>query len=92
MRRTGDEKLEECDFIIMGQICIVKDFRGQGLFNGLYQCFKKNYFEQYKAVVTEISIHNRRSLYAHLKIGFNEIERYTDSKDEWVVVEWEWSS
>jgi hypothetical protein len=89
-RRNGTIDIDKCDFLVMGQVCVDKNFRGQGLFRGLYNCFKKNYCRYFNAVVTEISVLNTRSLRAHAGIGFREIERHTDAEDEWVVVEWVW--
>jgi hypothetical protein len=37
-------------------------------------------------VVTEISARNPRSLRAHARVGFVELERFRDSTHDWVVV------
>ncbi len=81
------QKIGDGDYIVMGQICIHKDYRGKGIFQGMY--FK--YFEIYKPlygfVITEIAARNTRSLRAHLNVGFKEIYRYNEPEiEEWVVV------
>lgn len=77
---------------VMGQVCIAKAFRGQGLFEMLYQKHKEIYSDRFDMMVTEISTSNHRSLRAHERIGFKIISTYHDHLDEWAVVVWDWSS
>lgn len=77
-------------FYCMGQICIDKSYRGQGLVNSLYQKHKEVYSPQYDFLLTEISVRNPRSQKAHEKVGFRTIHTRTDAMDEWNVVVWEW--
>ena len=77
-------------FYVMGQICIAKQYRGQGLFEQLYKYHKKVYQSQFDLFVTEISTRNHRSLRAHEKIGFKIINTHRDSLDEWAIVAWDW--
>jgi hypothetical protein len=35
-------------------------------------------------------VRNVRSLRAHQRIGFEELERYCDATDEWVLLMWRW--
>ena len=78
-------------FYVMGQVCIAKDYRGQGLFEQLYKQHKKIYQSQFDLFVTEISTRNYRSLRAHEKMGFKTIYTHKDLLDEWVIVAWDWS-
>lgn len=80
-------KIGDGNYIVMGQVCIHKDYRGKGVFKGMYS----KYFELYKPlfgwVITEIAARNTRSLKAHFNVGFNEIYRYCEpGMEEWVVV------
>jgi hypothetical protein len=77
-------------FYCMGQICVAKAYRGQGLVNSLYQKHKEVYSPQYNFLLTEISTRNPRSQKAHEKVGFQTIHTRTDSMDDWNVVVWEW--
>ncbi len=74
----------------MGQICIAKVYRGQGLFEQLYNYHKEIYQPQFDLFVTEISTRNHRSLRAHEKVGFKTIHTHRDNLDEWRVVAWDW--
>ncbi len=73
-------------YMVMGQICIAKAYRGKGLFRGLYEAMRKNLGSQFTEIITEIDANNQRSLNAHLAIGFAEILRYRTDTREWVLV------
>lgn len=82
--------LSDYRFYCMGQICVAKDYRGEGLVNKLYQKHKEVYGFQYDFILTEVSTSNYRSMKAHEKVGFQTIYTYTDSMDEWNVITWDW--
>ncbi|MGB8191282.1 MAG: GNAT family N-acetyltransferase [Chitinophagaceae bacterium] len=77
-------------FYTMGQICIDKAYRGQGLFDQLYQKHKEVYSPQFDLLATEIATRNTRSIRAHERVGFKTIDVYRDELDEWAVVVWDW--
>jgi GNAT superfamily N-acetyltransferase len=81
-----------CDtpFYVMGQICVAKAFRGQGVFDALYRGHRQHYAERFALLVTEVSTRNGRSLRAHERVGFEPLHRYRDSVDEWVILGWDW--
>jgi len=76
-------------YYVMGQICVAKAYRGQGVFDRLYAAHREHLRHRFDACVTEISVRNPRSLRAHARVGFEELERYRDAADEWVVVIWD---
>jgi L-amino acid N-acyltransferase YncA len=79
------------NYLVVGQVCIAKIYRGKGLLDSCYAAYKKFYEKKYDFAITEIAISNKRSLYAHKRIGFKEIHRYTDScSTVWSVVIWDW--
>ncbi|MBE0424926.1 MAG: GNAT family N-acetyltransferase [Lutibacter sp.] len=87
------EKLvSEYNYIVMGQVCIDKKYRGLGLFDGGYEAFK-NYFKiEYDFAITEIATKNTRSRAAHKRVGFEEIYKYTDPENvEWNIVVLDWN-
>jgi GNAT superfamily N-acetyltransferase len=77
-------------FYVMGQICVASPYRGRGVFDLLYRTHREHLRGRFDSVVTEVATRNRRSLRAHLRIGFEELERYRDPTDEWVLVIWRW--
>jgi ribosomal protein S18 acetylase RimI-like enzyme len=78
-------------FYVMGQICVDRPWRGRGVFDSLYRAHRDHLSDRYDLVVTEVSARNSRSLRAHLRVGFRELERYRDATDDWVLLSWDWS-
>ncbi len=79
------------NYYIMGQICIAKEVRGQGVFEMLYHKHREIYGQQFDCIVTEIATSNQRSLRAHERVGFKTISTHSDAIDDWKVVAWDWS-
>jgi L-amino acid N-acyltransferase YncA len=73
---------------VMGQICVAKRARGQGVFTAMYDEHARRYADQFDLIVTEIADRNTRSLRAHQRQGFEVIHRYSDATDDWSVVAW----
>jgi RimJ/RimL family protein N-acetyltransferase len=78
-------------YYYMGQICVAEAFRGKGIFQGLYQAHAKFFGSRFDCLVTEVSPLNKRSMAAHLKLGFDIIHEYEDESGEWCVIAWDWS-
>jgi len=89
-RLDANPQLANRPYYVMGQICVAKPYRGRGIFDRLYAAHREHLRHRYDACVTEISVRNPRSLKAHARVGFRELERYRDATDEWVVVIWDW--
>ena len=83
--------VKDLSFYVMGQICIAKEFRGQGVFQSLYAAHKSFLSKEYDYCITEISTSNLRSMKAHLKLGFEVLHRFRDPQDEWNIVFWDWT-
>lgn len=77
-------------YFVMGQICVATEFRGQGVFSGLYRTMSSYYAERFQFVVTEIAARNGRSRAAHQKVGFQTLDHYTDPSETWDIVIWDW--
>jgi len=86
-----NKPVNDYSFYVMGQICVAKPFRGQGIFDMLYEEHRNLYGNKYDFIVTEISTSNRRSLRAHERVGFKPVYQFRDEIDEWSVVLWDWS-
>lgn len=81
------------NYLIMGQICIGKPFRGKGVFPLLYQHIKHKFSHIYNGIYTEIDDKNPRSLRAHEKVGFVIIKQYINkSGHKWHLVYWDWKT
>jgi predicted GNAT superfamily acetyltransferase len=88
----NSKNIEEYNYLIVGQVCVGKGFRGQGVLEKCYQLYKTIYKDRFEFAITEIDVRNQRSLNAHLKLGFREIHRYSspDGK-EWCIVLLDWN-
>tara|TARA_R110002020_G_scaffold82758_9_gene205201 strand:+ start:2339 stop:2884 length:546 start_codon:yes stop_codon:yes gene_type:complete len=77
---------DEKRYIVMGQICIAKPFRNQGIFRGLYKKMKEFTSDRYDHIITEVNARNERSLNAHLAVGFEIIKVYNHYEQTWNVI------
>lgn len=77
-------------YITMGQICVDKPYRKQGVFRGLYAYMQLNYNDNFELLITEVDAKNTRSLNAHYAIGFKLLKTYISNNQEWVLLSWSW--
>ncbi len=80
------------NFMVGGQICVDKDFRGRGLLRRLYHETRNRLPPGYQLCVTEVSVRNGISLEAHLRMGFDVVSTYHDGRELWKVVVWDLES
>jgi len=85
------KQLNDYRYIVVGQVCIAKAYRGQGLFDRAYAAYRDLLSPKYDFTITEIAFRNQRSLRAHQRIGFEIIHEYTSPEGEhWAIVVWDW--
>jgi predicted GNAT family N-acyltransferase len=88
-----NKKISESKYIVIGQVCVAKAFRSQGIFDKMYAKYFEFYAEKYDFAITEIASSNIRSRKAHARVGFKEILFFTDSNlIDWVIVVWDWKN
>ncbi|MBN7818177.1 GNAT family N-acetyltransferase [Algoriphagus pacificus] len=85
------KKVSEYNYMAVGQVCIGKNYRSQGLFGRCYEAYKEAFNDRYDFAITEISISNARSLKAHQKVGFEVIHTFKDEFETWAIVVWDWA-
>jgi predicted GNAT superfamily acetyltransferase len=73
-------------FIIMGQVCVAKEYRKQGVFRKLYTKMKEITSSEFDAIVTEVDATNKRSLEAHYAIGFKILLKYKANGQDWALI------
>jgi len=86
-----NKPLNDYRFYVMGQVCIARAYRGQGLFDELFRHHKEIYQPLFDLFITEIATRNVRSMRAHERVGFKTIHVHRDELDEWAVVGWDWN-
>ena len=88
-----NKKMSAYHYVIVGQVCVHKAYRGQGIFENCYAAYKERYQQKYDFAITEIAHTNTRSLNAHKRIGFKEIHSYVGpDRTAWIVVIWDWKN
>lgn len=84
-------KLQDYQYIVVGQACIAASHRGTGAFDQCYQVYKYFLKDKYDFTITEISKRNQRSLRAHKRVGFEVIHDFVAPDGEaWDIVLWDW--
>lgn len=84
------ENLRELPYVVVGQLCVAKGYRGIGLVKRLYHCFRRSLQGRYRYAVTDVARLNQRSLQAHRKVGFRTIHSILFNGLEWEVILWDW--
>ena len=80
------KSMTDSSYFVMGQVCIAKDFRGKGVFSGLYAEMKERMKGDFDYLVTEVASRNTRSMRAHEKVGFELMLNYPEGDEEWNIV------
>ena len=78
-------------YVIMGQVCIEKNYRKQGIFRGLYDFYRTQLQHEFDYLITEVAEINQRSMNAHESIGFKIIESYKEEGVIWNIMLWDWT-
>lgn len=73
-------------YVVMGQVCIDKVFRKQGIFRGLYEYMKQQLRSDFDMIITEVDFANTRSLEAHYAIGFALMQSYKSEGHDWALI------
>ena len=74
-------------FMVMGQVCVDKNYRKMGIFRVLYQHMKNELRSDFDVIVTEVDAKNTRSLNAHKAVGFEVLKEYRADNKDWVIVQ-----
>lgn len=82
--------LKNASYVVVGQLCVAKDYRGQGLVQQLYGHFRKCLEDQFDFCITDVAQANTRSLKAHKKTGYQVIDTLSYGGIAWDIVLWDW--
>ena len=78
-------------YVIMGQVCVDKNYRKQGIFRGLYDFYRTQLQQEFDFLITEVANVNLRSMSAHEAIGFKAIDSYEEDGIIWNIMLWDWA-
>ncbi|MEK6479460.1 GNAT family N-acetyltransferase [Catalinimonas sp. 4WD22] len=85
-----NKALSNTNYLVMGQVCVDKAFRGKGLFYELYTQMKLHLSHEFDYLITEVATRNPRSIRAHQKLGFECIYNYQADGEDWDILLWDW--
>jgi len=78
-------------YLIIGQACIDKNYRGKGVFKKIYTAYNNRFKDKYDFAISEIATRNKRSMNAHSRIGFIPVHEYTGPDGvRWTIVILQW--
>ena len=83
-------QVKDTSYVVIGQLCVAKKYRGKGLVQQLYSFFKESLKHRFDFCLTDVAQTNPRSLKAHLKTGFTVIDTLTYGDVGWDIVLWDW--
>ena len=86
-----EQHVKNSKYVVVGQLCVAKKYRGQGLVQNMYEHFRECLSSDYKYCITDIAHANARSLAAHIRTGFQIIDTSSYGGVEWHIVLWDWN-
>lgn len=88
-----DKRIKDLRYVMSGQVCIAKQYRGKGLLVQLYQSFYHYFKDKYDYCITEVDDVNQRSVHAHRRCGFQIVHSGESGNGDgiyWHLVLWDW--
>lgn len=85
------KSLEDINYVVVGQLCVAKEYRGQDLVQKLYGHFRDCLSNEFTYLATDVAQANVRSLKAHKKRGFKVINELIYGGFGWDIVLWDWN-
>lgn len=74
------------NYIIMGQVCVDKNYRKKGVFRNLYQNMSEFLKPEFDSIITEVDAKNTRSLKAHYAVGFKLLKSHISGGQDWELI------
>ncbi|OOG75389.1 GNAT family N-acetyltransferase [Algoriphagus sp. A40] len=88
----GGKPVSDYNYLVIGQICIDKNYRGQGVFDRMYAAYGEMFSGRFDFAITEIAVSNVRSIKAHQRVGFEIIQEFSDNTQNWAIVALDWEN
>ena len=88
--RFGGRLLCNSHYVVVGQLCVGKDFRGMGLVQAMYGLFREGLSDRFEYCACDVDRENQRSLKAHLRTGFEVVDALEYGGALWDVMVWDW--
>jgi ribosomal protein S18 acetylase RimI-like enzyme len=86
------KSLRDVNYVVVGQLCVAKEYRGQDVVQKLYGHFRDCLSNDFTYLITDVAKANVRSLKAHKKRGFQVINELMYGGFGWNIVLWDWNA
>lgn len=90
-RKFRDVNLADENYIVVGQLCVDKNFRGMGYVEKMYSLFRKTY-RGYRYCLTAVDLKNKRSRAIHKKCGFVSVGELMLDENPGEIILWDWKN
>jgi L-amino acid N-acyltransferase YncA len=84
--------IAEREYVVVGQLCVGKGYRGMGLAKTMYDFYREALQEKFDSCLADVVQSNKRSLRAHEKTGFIVVGTLEYGGVGWDVVMWPWET
>lgn len=84
--------LKDANYVVVGQLCVAKEYRGLGLVQKMYNHFRERLSGEFDYLITDVDERNPRSIKAHVKTGFQIIDTLRYGGSNWNIVLWDWTN
>lgn len=84
--------LVERNYVVVGQLCVEKEFRGMGVTGKMYHYFRQCLSNEFDCAITDVAQNNPISQKAHIKYGFKVIHSEFYENLNWFIMLWDWKN
>jgi len=88
--RFRGRNLSEAGYVVVGQLCVAKAYRGKGLVQAMYGRFSACLSDRFAFCACDVDRENPRSLRAHLRTGFEVVDTLAYGGALWDMLVWDW--
>lgn len=89
--RYQNRLLKDSSYLVVGQLCVSKNYRGLGLVKQMYRHFRESLSRDFEYCITDVAKDNPRSLKAHMNSGFVVIDELQYTGVGFDIVLWDWT-
>lgn len=82
--------LREAGYVVVGQLCVARGYRGIGLVQAMYALFRERLSGCFAYCACDVDRENPRSLKAHRRTGFEVVDTLAYGGAMWDVLVWDW--
>lgn len=83
-------RLKDAGYVVVGQLCVGKGYRGMGLVQAMYGHFRDSLSERFEYCACDVDRENPRSLKAHIRSGFEVVDTLEYGGALWDMLVWDW--